>query len=247
MAETDWTALTNSLSQASIDYGVSAGFVPPPGGGVFIHGFNSLNTTVGAVGFYTNQTNFAPTPSLKGGQITGAIQRAPSAGLINFAPMLFAGLQGNDVSSPGYLLGLGDGLDQQHIILRKGSVVTSLPDVAPGTQGVLRASTATFPPGTWLHLRLDMIVNANGETLLKAWQSDLTVHSVTSPVWVPIPGIQDPNLIANLGAGASFVDDPLGINSGSQPFTTSYFGFAMFSKDVSRRAYFDQITIARQQ
>lgn len=246
MAEADWTALNNSLSLSTIKHQVSVGFTPPNGGGTFVHVFNSLLTTTGASGLFTNQTNFAPTASLKGGVVTGAMKRAPSAGLVDFAPMLFAGLQGNDVSSPGYLLGLGDGQDQQHIVLRKGSPVTGLPDVAPGTQGVLRRSSATYAADTWVHLRLDMIVNANGETLLKAWQNDLGAHTVSSPTWVPIPGIEDTAFVATLGAGIAFVDDPAGINSGSLPYTTSYFGFAMFSKNVGRRVYFDHLTAERQ-
>ena len=234
MASGNWTLLNNSLSQATIDYGVSAGFTPPNGGGPFVFGFNSLLTSAGCVGFYTNQNNYAPTPALKGGSISSAMKRGISAGTIDFAPMIFAGLQGNDVSSSGYLLGLGDGADQNHIVLRKGSPITSLPDVAPGTQGVLARSSAVYAADTWLHLRLDMIVNANGETIMKCFQSDLVAHTVLSPVWTAIPGMPD------------FYDDPIGVNSGSQPYTTSYFGWAFFSKNVNRRGYFKQYKTARQ-
>lgn len=234
MASSNWTALVNSLSQATIDYGVSAGITPPNGGGSFIFGFNSLLTTLGVSAWYTNQVNFAPTPALKGGAIMGAVQRGVSAGAINFSQFLFIGLQGNSTTDSGYLLGLGDGSEAAHIVLAKGPPSQSLSDLAPGTAGVLRRSTASYSAGTWLQLRLDMIVNANGETRLQVFQNDLVANSVTSPIWTAIPGMTE------------FVDDPMGINSGTQPFTAGYMGFGVFSKDVQRRSYFDHIVCRRQ-
>ena len=57
---------------------------------------------------------------------------------------------------------------------------------------------------------------------------------VTTPVWNAISGMED------------FVDDSLGINSGTLPFTGGRAGIGMHANDVSRRAALDQITIARQ-
>jgi hypothetical protein len=231
MASADWTVLGSSLSTSTIMRGVSAGFSPPAGGGSFVYGFHSLATTPGAAGLFTNQLNFAP--MAKGCRISGAVKRAISGGATNFAPMIFCGLQGNTVNDKGYLLGLSDA-DPHHIVLRKGSIITSIPDDSPGTNGVLARSTATFAPDTYLHLRLDQIVNANGDVVLVVAQNDLTLHNVDSPTWVAVPGM------------STFVDDALGVNSGSLPFTSGYAGFAFYSKDVTRRAYFDQMTIARQ-
>jgi len=120
-------------------------------------------------------------------------------------------------------------------VLRKGGLSGGLPDIAPGTQGVLRRSTGTFLPATWLHLRLDMVVNLNGDVLLQVFQNDLVAHPLgTAPSWVALPGVDQ------------FIDDALGINSGSQPFTSGRAGFGFFTKDVTRRGFFDQVEVYRQ-
>ncbi len=232
MAETDWTFLNDGLDAATVDRGVTTGVPRPPGGGNFVFGFNSLATAQGVVGLFTNQVHFAP--MAKGGSVRGALQRGLSGGPLNFALSLFTGLQGPSVNDLGYLLGLADG-DPHHIVLRKGALSGGLPDVAPGAQGVLRRSTATFLPGTWVHLRLDMVVNLNGDVLLQVFQNDLVAHPLgTAPAWSAIPGIGE------------FVDDALGINSGSQPFTSGRAGFGFFTKDVTRRGFVDSIEVYRQ-
>lgn len=120
-------------------------------------------------------------------------------------------------------------------MLRKGALSAGLPDVAPGTQGVLRRSTATSTPATWLHLRLDMVVNQNGDVLLQVFQNDLAAHPLGSaPSWQAVPGMSE------------LVDDALGINSGSQPFTSGRAGFGFFTKDVTRRGFFDHVEVYRQ-
>ena len=232
MAETDWTFLNDGLDAATVDRGVTNGIARPPGGGNFVYGFNSLSTAQGTVGLFTNQANFAP--MAKGGSVRAAMQRGVSGGPLNFAPFLFVGLQGPSVNDLGYLLGLGDG-DPHHIVMRKGALSGGLPDIPPGTQGVLRRSTATFTPGTWLHLRLDMVVNLNGDVLLQAFQNDLVAHPIgTAPSWQAIPGLDQ------------FIDDALAVNSGSQPFTSGRGGFGFFTKDVTRRGFLDQVEVYRQ-
>lgn len=232
MAETDWTFLNDGLDAATVDRGVTTGIARAPGGGSFVFGFNSLSTAQGVVGLFTNQVNFAP--MAKGGSIRGAVQRGLSGGPLNFAPYLFIGLQGPSVNDNGYLLGLGDG-DPHHLVLRKGTLSGGLPDIVPGTLGVLRRSTATFLPGTWLHLRLDMVVNQNGDVILQVFQNDLVAHPLGSaPTWAAIPGM------------AEFIDDALGINSGSQPFTSGRAGFGFFTKDVTRRGFLDHVEAYRQ-
>jgi hypothetical protein len=232
MAETDWTFLNDGLDAAAVDRGVTNGIARPPGGGNFVYGFNSLSTAQGAAALFTNQLNFAPMQ--KGGSARGAIQRGVSGGPLNFAPFLFLGQQGPSVNDHGYLLGLGDG-DPHHIVLRKGAIAEGLPDIPPGTQGVLKRSTATFAPGTWLHLRLDMVVNQNGDVLLQVFQNDLVAHPIgTAPSWQPVPGMDQ------------FIDDALGINSGSAAFTSGRGGYGFFTKDVTRRGFFDQVEVYRQ-
>jgi hypothetical protein len=232
LAETDWTFLNDGLDAATVDRGVTTGIARPPGGGSFVFGFNSLSTAPGAVGVFTNQPSFAP--MAKGGSVRGAIQRGVSGGPLGFAPFLFIGLQGPSVNDLGYLLGLGDG-DPHHIVLRKGALAGGLPDTPPGPQGVLRRSAATFMPATWLHLRLDMVVNLDGDVLLQVFQNDLGAHPLgTAPDWQPVPGMDE------------FIDDALGINSGSQPYTSGRAGFGFTTRDVTRRGFVDSIECYRQ-
>jgi hypothetical protein len=232
MAETDWTFLNDGLDAAAVDRGVTTGIARPPGGGNFVYGMNSLSTAQGAVALFSNQVNFAPMQ--KGGSVRGAVQRGLSGGPLNFAPFLFIGLEGPSVNDVGYLLGPADG-DPHHIALRKGALSAGLADVPPGTEGILRRSTATFGPGTWLHLRLDMVVNENGDVLLQVFQNDLVAHPLGgAPAWAAVPGMD------------TFIDDALGINSGTAPLTSGRAGFGLFTKDVTRRGFFDQLEVYRQ-
>lgn len=230
MGATDWTYLTNGLDIATVDRGVTAGIPRPPGGGSFMFAFNSLSPVRGAVGLFVNSNDFAPMQ--KGGSIRGSVQRGPSGGPLGFSPFLFLACQGTSVNDQAYLLGLSDD-DPHRIVLRKGMLSAGIPD-AEGP-GVLLASGESFPIGTWLHLRLDVIVNLNGDVVLKAFQNDLAAHPLdTAPSWQPVPGM------------AEFIDDTTGINSGSQPLVMGRGGFGVMVKDVSRRAFFDHIELWRQ-
>lgn len=236
MAEADWTFLSDDPGPSSIDRGVTTGITPPSSGGSFVFGFNSLVNQDLVTAMYVNGTNFAPTPANKGGMVRAAIKRGLSGGPTRFAPFLMAGLQGTSSSDAAYILGLADG-NPSHIVLRKGSVFGGVPDEEPnaqGSSGILARSVATFDHDTWLHLRLDWIVNLNGDVLLKVFRSDLGVNSVSSPVWVPEPGL------------TLFVDDALQVNSGSPAFTSGRMGIGFKTSDISRRGYFDYIEIGRQ-
>lgn len=230
MAETDWTYLNNGLDLASVDRGVTAGIATPPGGGNFLFGFNSLAAVQGAVGLFANLANFAP--MAKGGSIRGCIQRGAGGGPTGFAPFLFLCCQGNSVNDSAYLLGLSDD-DPHRVVLRKGAIAVGLPD-ADGP-GVVSKSAASFSQGSWLNVRLDVIVNTNGDVVLKTFSNDLAAHPLGSaPDWQPIVGMAD------------FIDDQLGINSGSQPLTSGRGGFGFSVRDVTRRGYFDNLELLRQ-
>ncbi len=234
MASSDWGILANSLSTGVVDRGVTGGMTPPNGGGSFVYGFNSLAQTSGSVGLYTSQVNFAPLA--KGGSVRGALKRGLSGGPGNFSPFLFLGLQAADVTASGYLLGLSDE-DPHHIVLRKGAFsggIPSSPITSPPTNGVLRRSTASIANNVWQQLRLDMVVNLNGDVILKVFASDVVANAVTVPDWQPVAGMAD------------FVDDALGVNSGSAAYTSGYAGFGFKSLDITRRAFFDQLEVLRQ-
>jgi len=238
MAEADHTLLSDSLDLATVRRFVTTRIAAPNGGGSFVFGFNSRSVASGASGFFSNQTNFAP--ASKGGQITMAMQRGPSGGPTNFAPMIFLGLQGPSVDDNGYLLGLGDA-DPSNIVLKKGPINEKLSNDITGS-GILAKSTASYELGDWVHLRLDMVVNLTGEVVLLAFQNDLSQHTVASPTWAPIPGMDT----ISPGSGIACIDDPGGVATGSLPYLDGRSGFAVWVQDVSRRCYFDYQTLQRQ-
>jgi hypothetical protein len=225
------------LDAASVKRGVSAGFTPPNGGLNFIFGYNSLVTTPGTVGFKVaaaNNPSFDPlidnATNPSGGSIRGAVKRAVSAGPLGFSPFLFIGLQGSAGSDQGYLLGLSDN-DPHSIMLRKGSPAGGLD---PAGTGILRVGASTFVPDTWVHLRLDMIVNPNGDVVLKVFQNNLAANPVTAPVWTTVSGMSD------------FIDDALAVNSGSAPLVGGRVGFGFQTADLQRRGFFDHLQALRQ-
>jgi len=230
MAGVDWTYCTGGLDIATVDRGATAGIPCPPGGANFLFAFNSLVVAKGAVALFANLPNFAPMP--KGGSLRGCLQRGPGGGPTGFSPFLSLCAQGPSVNDSAYLLGLSDE-DPHRIVLRKGAIVSGVPS-SEGA-GVLLASDATFLQGTWLRLRLDVIVNSNGDVVLNVFQSDLATHPLgVPPDWLPVAGM------------APFIDDALGINSGSQPLTSGRGGFGFSVADVTRRAFFDHLELSRQ-
>ena len=230
MAEGDWTYLNDGLDVNAVARGVTAGIARPPGGGQFLFGFNSLASVVGASGLFVSIQNFAPMP--KGGSIRGCIQRGPSGGPTSFTPLFFASAQGPSVNDLAYLLGLSDD-DPHHIVLRKGQIVNGAGSATD--PGVLLRSADSFALGTWLHIRLDVIVNPNGDVVLSVFQNDLTAQPLgTAPNWVAVNGM------------ASFIDDQLAVNTGSTPLTSGRAGFALAVKDTTRRGFFDALEVYKQ-
>lgn len=234
MAEADWTELTGGLPLSAVRKGVTTGITPPPGGGSFVYGFNSIIVVGGAVALFTNQVNFAP--MAKGVSVRGVVKRGISGGPTGFAPFLLAGIQGTSINDLAYMLGAGDS-DPYHLILKKGTISTGLPDLTPDapSNGILLQSAATFNQDTYHHLRLDMIVNLNGDVLLRVFENDLAANPLGgAPVWVPIGGM------------VLFTDDTLQVNSGSAPFTSGRAGFGYHTTDVTRRGFFDHLEVFRQ-
>lgn len=227
MAQADFTELVGSAPSGTIRRAVSAAYPKPAGGGTFARGFNSQSNAVSVVAYYHVGVGFTPT-SL-GGDISSAIQRGLSTGKTGFSPFIFICLTGNNVSDRAYMLGLGDG-DPSHIILRKGDIASGIPNVSVGEQGVLRKSADAYPDQQYQHLRLEAVVNGNGDVVLNCYRSNLLVTPVNQPaIWVPIPGM------------STFIDDAGGIESGTLPLTSGYLGYGFRSSDISRRAYFDHI------
>jgi hypothetical protein len=209
MAEADWDAITDALSTAVVKRGVSTAYTVPNGGGSFIHGFRSLTTDSGLSALFVDLTNFNPVAGTKkGGSIRGCMKRY-TAGTGYFP---FIGLFVDKVSTAsGYLIGLSDATSYK-ICLKKGAP-TSL-DETEST--ILRKSTAGFTDSgdtaaAWHHLRLDVLVNPHGETILSAYENDLDSYTVTSPTWAAIDGMAD------------YTDDSLGALTGTSPHLQGFY------------------------
>ena len=248
MGANDWQELDGSLDKSSeIDRGNSTTMLDPDGNPT-TYGFASRAIVNGAAGLYCVNTmvmsganmfnplikGFPTEGAPTGGRIQGLIQRGASGGTTGFAPMLFIMLTGTATADRGYLLGLSDS-SPHRIILRKGSILEGIPDSPVGTDGVLARGTSLFPGETWHQLRLDAVLNENGDVTLVCRQSDIGVQGMEDPVWRHIPGI-----------GESFIDDALGVQSGSTPLAGGRIGFAFQCSDVARRAFFTRLTLFRQ-
>lgn len=236
MSSSDWVTVTNSLLTSDVARGPTRGLTPPPGGGDFVYAMNALTASAGAVARYASpqapNTNF--NPLLKGGDVRGALQRGIANGETGYSAFLFALLQGTLIADNAYILGLSDG-SPSHIELRKGSLVVGLPDEAPGgTNAVLRRSSTTFLPGTWVHLRLECVTNTSGDTVINCYQNDLDANDVDAPVWAAIPGI------------SQFIDDVAAINSGSLPYVGGRAGYGAQFAGTTRNAIFDQVELIKQ-
>jgi hypothetical protein len=231
MAQADWTFLTGGLDTDTVARGVTSGAARPPGGGDFVYAFHSLLATPGAVALAAAQVGFAPLP--KGGSIRACLQRAPSAEPTGFAPFLFLSVQSDSVRAEAYLLGLSD--EEPHrLVLRKGRIDEGLTGAdAPGS---LLKSSRSYRQGTWVHLRLDAIVEESGDVSLHVFENDLTRRPLGTPAnWQPVAGM------------SAFVDDHLAMNTGTRPLLGGLAGFGFRASDVARRALVDHVELFRQE
>lgn len=229
MAQSDWVAMGNELAAAIVARGVSQGFTPPNGGGNFVYGWKTLQATPGVAGLTAGDGNFDPTA--EGVRISAAIQRNGSAGA---TVMLCVGLDANDVGADCYLLGFTHDENPSHLVLHKGSPSNGLLET-PTTNVELAKSSATFAAGTWAHVQMDLIIQPHGDVHLQLKSNDLGTYTVGSPTWADIDGMPE------------YIDDVIGVRSGSVPFNGGGFvGFAYYSEQIGRYALIDHVKIARQ-
>lgn len=232
MASIDYASITDAASTASIIRGVlTAATIPiPAGGGSFVYAGHSITNAPGCFALYYNAANF--TPTTKGADFSAAVFKGGAGGSL-FSAYVFVNLNGTASTNSAYMLGLSDS-EPAHLELRKGPLSGGLPDQSPGGNSILRRSTATFALGTWLHIRLECVLEPTGDVICNVFQNDLSLHDVTSPVWVPVAGM------------ASFTDDFLQVATGSAPLANGYMGFGSTMAEVGRVAAFDQLAPARQ-
>jgi len=226
MASTEWTALTNSLDASKVVKNVSLAFTTPPASGAndFLYGFHTATSDAGAAALYAAAATGinVPTPALKGGRISGCLKRYSASD--KYAP--FIGLIcGIDVETAiAYFVGLTQGASSYQIALKKGTLISGL---SVADSGILRVSTEAFDDigdlaEAWHHIELDVLVNPQGEVRLMIRENDLTANDVDAPAFVAIDGM-DP-----------FIDDSLGILSGSLPLTGAFrFCFGMYTEGLA--------------
>lgn len=232
MAQSDFDLLQDSAAIASINRAVTAGTDTPNGGGTFSLGFASKTNDPVSSGYHLNQVGF--NPCALGCSIRFATKRG--LGGTEFAAFGYVALTGNSVNDTAYIIGLADD-EPSNIVLRKGILANSLPNNAAGdpvTLGTLRRSVDQYVADTWIHIRLDVIVNGNGDIVLNCFQNDLDTNPVSAPVWSAISGM------------GQFIDDVLEVNTGSPPLTGGRVGVAFASEASSRRGYFDYLEVIRQ-
>jgi hypothetical protein len=233
MAESDWAYWDDMSDLASVRHGVSTGFLKPNGGGDFCYAHAALVSEATVAGRRVALANFEPIATGKGASVRCALYRDAAASHSCYIAVL---AQGPSVDDEAYLLGL-EGVEPGRIVIRKATIRSGLPSGGV----VLAASNLRFTGGSYLHLRLDAIVNANGDVVLNALQNNLTANPVTAPVWEKIAGMGDPP-----NGTPSFIDDCLGINSGSLPFTGGgYVGFAYAASTIGRKGLVDHFEALR--
>jgi hypothetical protein len=244
MGQLDWAELGGSLSDATLKRGVTAGIAGPNGSNGFVYGYNSKDGTVtGAHGKYVDLAGFTPTGSLLtspdgGGGVRGAVKRVASPNNTGMTPLLFFCAQGGPptVNDEAYMLALLD-YDPYKIVLAKGPIVGGVaPSMADGKILAQGSQEFSMGDGLWHHLRLDPIVEPNGDVLLKAYYSDLSLHAIHAPDWQLIPGF----------SADGYIDDALHINTGSAPLWGGYVGFAFaVNQALNRRGAFDALQAFR--
>jgi hypothetical protein len=230
MSADDWKVIADGFGAIGSP---TVGIAGPNGGGHYVYGARAT----AEAGFHALRCDTAGTaPAARGANVSAAMLRArgaPSAAVFASAgggvvgaldPPLMA------AAAAAYLLGVGfDG----RVRLAKGLLGGGL-----GGAAVLAQGEVVYPLGAWVHLRLDVIANANGDVILNAYQSDLGARPVTAPAWTPIPGIGTTT--------PHFVDDRVQINTGSPALKAGYSGFAFYFSSAADVAAIDHVTIERQ-
>jgi len=239
VAQADWANLTGAaLGTGVVAKGVSSAFTPPSGGGTFINALSSVASGQGFAGKYLNLANFNPIAGTKkGGSFSCALKKYSSG--ITFAPA-FGLVKGTDPSSAvGYIVALTQEAGYK-IGLFKGTLVAGFSATAASSR-LLRSSSTTFTKyggaaTDWFHLRLDVLVNPQGEVVLNVYENDLGAHTVAAPSWAAIAGM------------STFIDDSAGILSGALPYLDGFYVvWGMYvSNEVGRVAMFDYMEASRQ-
>ena len=243
MAESDWSVASGSLPLGDLARGsVSTLGVPGPnGGGAFVHGFRAVTATAGVTALYVADADYNPTA--KGLRLFNAAMTRLNSGSVQNLPLIFGQLQGTDVSNVAYVLGLSE-TSPSRLVLAKTTLDAGLPEITvdPLNNGVLAVGTQPITDGAWIHVQLGVNVQPNDDVFLSVLQSDNVANTVQSPDFQPVAGMDE----VSPGQGIAFIDDGLGINSGSAPLLTGRAGFGFVTRAQGSRGAMDHLELARQ-
>ena len=205
MSELNWQVLPGSSGEGGAPFytGTSAVFTPPPGGGDRTYTWRAADANVNGVhALYADVANYNPIPGNFGGSIRGALYRADGSSATDHSVFLFFQQQADNATATGYMVGLSPETSS-HLVLVKGPLSAGIPTSAVKTDGVIARSTSTFAQGAWVHVRLDVVVNPNGDVVLNTWTNNLDVNDVLTPVWTAVPEM------------SGIIDDAIGWNTGT--------------------------------
>ena len=243
MAQSDFTVLTASLSTTVCKRGPSTIFGAAPGGTPDTHIFSTVSDVTGAAGlFYSRVSEPDFNPVVAGATVEGVLYRDSSTGL-GCSTFLFAGAQGTAITDSAYLIGLADA-DPAPIIIRKGPISQGIPDLTPdpAVNGVLMRTVETFSRATFVQVKMEVIVQANGDVILTGRLNDLTAPGadVDTPSYVVPSGFE-----GTISAVTGFVDDFGQISTGTAPLVGGRAGFGFAADGLGRRGAIDVFRFAR--
>lgn len=211
MASSDFTDLLDGVQDGVAVSGVTAGLPSAPGIGPEIFAFNSGNSSsVGAIAKRYSAVTFE-----YGSTMSAAMVRYTGTNQSGHSVFVFSCLNGDpggdSADQPCYMLGLADG-SPGHIVLAKTTPNLGLMDGSPGNFGILRKSVDPIPLGTWVHLRLQTVVQSNDDVIIRCFRNANSDFSA-APDWQPIPGMDE------------FIDDVTQVNTGTPTLTAGPAGF----------------------
>jgi hypothetical protein len=235
MAIADWSYQAGI--NGSAHHGPTLEIAPPPGGGDFAYGFNSADVTgTGVVSLCITPPAFNFT---KGGEISAVLTKVSAEGdghSVFIFTQLGNGTEVGSVTNKVYMLGIQND-PTNRLVLCKGLINNGIPNGDPGTTNggtrIIAKGSESVDVGSWVHVRLQAVVQVGGDVLLVAEKNEVSLGS--PPVWTPIPGMPD-----------RIVDGVTQIVTGSAPLITGRAGFGWHFTATNKAAGVDYIEGARQ-
>lgn len=249
MSQSDWSVMAGSadgvtFGGTTILRNTTNGITGPAGDlATSVFAFNSIESVDAAVGVYTSLSGFSPLTS--GVQLTGCIQRGISGSQQGWSNFFFLCSTGSNVADRAYMFGIEDSTPGR-LVLAKGPINVGLTTDSSAVE-IIRTSKATYNWGTWIHLKIEAIVQPSGDVVFKMYTNDLDANDLSNPSawnWV---ALEFEDKWSDVYSAGEFIDDVTGVNTGSTTLTSGYVGYAYKCTNTpAARGYFDYISLASQ-